>query len=113
MTTWQTVGMAIIGTGEEHQQILRATDVLASGSIRRTRWASNTSGFTTVKGYANSASPPTPLIDDTLIRLETPQTNPDQNDYAQWLRGWIIAPETGSYTVLDRQRRQLRVLAFI
>ncbi len=95
---WQPVGIGIIGTGEEHQQILRPTDIISSGNIRRTRWSSSTGGLSTVKGYAASPSPPTPLIDDTLTRLEIPQSNPDLNQYAQWLRGWIIAPETGSYT---------------
>ncbi len=98
LKTWQPVGMSIIGTGEEHQQTLRPTDFISSGNIRRTRWATTNWGLSTVKGYAASASPPTPLIDDTLTRLESPQTNPDLQGYAQWLRGWIIAPETGAYT---------------
>lgn len=98
LAVWQPVGFGVIGTGEEHQQILRPTDVISSGNIRRTRWQSSTYGLATVKGYAASASPPTPLIDDTLTRLEIPQSNPDLNEYAQWLRGWIIAPETGDYS---------------
>jgi len=51
-----------------------------------------------VKSCANSASHPAPLIDDTLTRIETSQTNPDLDGFSQRLRGWIIAPQTGSYT---------------
>jgi uncharacterized protein (DUF1800 family) len=98
MRNWSPVGAAVIGTGEEHEQIIDASAVISSGSIRRTRWATNTWNLNLVKSYASSASPPAPLVEDTLARLQTPQTDPDIGNYSQWLRGWIIAPETGNYT---------------
>ncbi len=98
MTAWSPVGPPIIGTGEEHQQVLDATSVVSSGSIRRTRWATTGWSLSPVKSYAASATPPAPLIDDTLTRLETLQSSPNLENYGQWLRGWIVAPETGTYT---------------
>ncbi|HSP44033.1 MAG TPA: PA14 domain-containing protein, partial [Luteolibacter sp.] len=98
MTAWSPVGPPVIGTGEEHQQVLDATSVVSSGSIRRTRWATTGWSLSPVKSYAASATPPAPLIDDTLTRLETLQSSPDLENYGQWLRGWIVAPETGTYT---------------
>lgn len=98
MRIWSPVGAAVIGVGEDHEQVLDAAAVIASGSIRRTRWATSTWNLDLVKSYAISASPPVPMIDDTLARLQTSQTNPDLENYSQWLRGWIIAPETGTYT---------------
>ena len=98
MRVWKPVGGAVIGTGEQHQQVLDASSVVSSGAIRRTRWAAPEWGLNPVKAYAVSSNPPAPLIDDTLTRLETLQSNPNLDNYGQWLRGWIIAPETGSYT---------------
>jgi uncharacterized protein (DUF1800 family) len=98
LASWSPVGAPVIGTGEEHGQVLDAASVVSSGTIRRTRWATTGWSLNTVKGYATSATPPLPLLDDTLTRLETPQSNPDLEGYSQWLRGWIVAPETGTYT---------------
>lgn len=98
LSTWNPVGVPVIGTGEEFLLTLDASTIISSGHIRRTRWASNQGNLDAVKIYASSANPPTPLLDDTLERLEIPPSNPDLNQYTQWLRGWIIAPETGSYT---------------
>lgn len=98
MSDWRPVGPPVIGTGEEHTQVLDAASVISSGSIRRTRWATTGWSLDAVKNYAASASPPAPLIDDTLTHLEIPPSNPDLDNYSQWLRGWLIAPATGNYT---------------
>ncbi len=98
LATWKPVGPALIGTGELIRHELPASAIISAGGIRCTRWTFNQSGLTVVKNYAASLSPPTPLIDDTLSRLEIPHSNPDVNQYCQWLRGWIIAPQTGDYT---------------
>ena len=98
LISWKPVGSAAIGSGEELEQVLNTSLYISSGVIRRTRWATTGSALSTVKSYAASPTPPTPLIDDTLTRLEIPQGNPNLDGYSQWLRGWINAPETGSYT---------------
>ena len=98
LATWRPVGPPVIGSGEEHRHALDASSVISSGLIRRTRWATTTWGLGTVKNHATSPNPPVPLIDDTLTRLEIPQSDPDLTNYSQWLRGWIVAPETGNYT---------------
>jgi hypothetical protein len=98
MLSWMPVGPAVIGTGEEHEQLLDATSILTSGKIRRTRWNTNTWNLDMVKSFVTSPNPPAPSIDDTLSRLEIPQSDPDSDDYSQWLRGWIVAPQTGNYS---------------
>ncbi|MES2982244.1 MAG: DUF1800 family protein [Verrucomicrobiota bacterium] len=98
LQNWRPIGNPIIGTGEQVQQLLDSSSVISSGQIQRTRWATTTGGLATVKGYAASANPPTPLLNDTLGQLQIPQSNPDLSQYSQWLRGWIVAPETGTYT---------------
>lgn len=94
---WRPVGNPVIGTGEHVQQQLDSSSIISGGQIQRTRWTTTTGGLATVKGYVASANPPTPLLDDTLGQLHIPQSNPDLSQYGQWLRGWIVAPETGNY----------------
>jgi len=98
LTSWSPVGSAMIGSGEELQQVVDTSSFISSGIIRRTRWTTSNWGLSDVKSYASSPNPPTPIIDDTLARLEIPQSNPDLNTYSQWLRGWINVPQTGTYT---------------
>lgn len=97
MVVWSPVGAPVTGSGEECRQVLDTLAVISSGSVRRTRWATTGSSLGTVKNYASSANPPPPLIDDMITRLEIPQGSPNLDNYSQWLRGWIHAPQTGSY----------------
>jgi uncharacterized protein (DUF1800 family) len=97
LNAWRPVGPAVIGSGETQEHALDASSVIASGSVRRTRWATTNGGLATVKNYAAMANPPTPLIDDSLTQLQIPQSNPNEENYSQWIRGWIIAPQTGVY----------------
>jgi len=98
LSDWKPVGPAIIGSGETQEISLDASSVIASGSVRRTRWATPSWGLATVKSYAAMASPPAPLIDDSLAQLQISQSNPNVDNFSQWVRGWIIAPQTGVYT---------------
>lgn len=98
LNEWRPVGPAVIGSGETQEHTLDPSSVIASGAVRRTRWATTNWGLTTVKNYAAMTSPPAPLIDDTITQLQIPQSNPNEEDFSQWVRGWIVAPQTGIYT---------------
>lgn len=95
---WRPVGPAIIGGGETQEITLDASSVIASGAVRRTRWATPDWGLATVKSYAAMASPPASLIDDSITQLQISQSNPNVDNFSEWVRGWIVAPQTGVYT---------------
>jgi uncharacterized protein (DUF1800 family) len=95
---WRPVGPAIIGGGETQEITLDASSVIASGAVRRTRWATTNWGLATVKSYAAMASPPASLIDDSVTQLQISQSNPNVDNFSEWVRGWIVAPQTGVYT---------------
>ena len=98
LSEWKPVGPAIMGSGEIHENTVDANSVIASGAVRRTRWATTNWGLTTVKNYAAMASPPAPLLDDTISQLQIAQSSPNADNFTQWVRGWIVAPSTGLYT---------------
>src|SRR5690606_13906762 len=98
LSDWFPIGRPVIGTGGEHVAVFDKTEDFTSGGARRWRWNGMTSGgIPAIKGYVSNGSP-APTVDDTLEVLEVPRSNPDENNFGQWVRGWIVPPETGAYT---------------
>jgi uncharacterized protein (DUF1800 family) len=95
---WFPIGEPVIGTGGEHEETFDKAEDFTGGGVRRWRWGEMTSGnIATIKGYVANVSP-APTVDDSLEVLELPRSNPEENYFGQWIRGWIVPPETGAYT---------------
>ena len=97
MLTWQTVGTEITGTGSDVIQTLEMSATIITGDADHSRWNDLTGGVSRVKQYAANGSP----VESTrgkLSRLKISQSDPDENGYGQWIRGWIIPVETGNHT---------------
>lgn len=97
LSEWTPVGNAGIGDGTmmEHILDLSAETIDPIGKITRSKWNGLT-GWTLDSVLQAAAD--TPAHTDELSAIETPQTNPGEDNYGQWLRGWILPPETGDYT---------------
>ena len=93
---WSPVGPEVIGTGAEALITLNPTTTFTSGGVFRSRWDEVGISFSKLAGYVASGTTP-PTLADRLDRLHIPQSVPDLNSYGQWIHGYIIAPETGSY----------------
>lgn len=97
LSTWSPVGPEIIGTGTEARVTLNPATTFTSGGVIRSRWDDVGISYSKLTGYVASGTTP-PTLADRLDRLHVPQSSPDLNSYGQWIRGYIIAPETGAYT---------------
>ena len=99
LTTWSPVGPEVTGTGTEKEIVLIPAATYTTGGVQHSRWVNSDSGisYNTLLGYVESGTTP-PTLEDRLQRLQIPQSDPDLNSYGQWIRGYIIAPETGAYT---------------
>lgn len=95
---WHPIGRPVVGTGGEHEETFDMAEDFTGGGVKRWRWDGMTSGgISTIKGYVTNGSP-APTVDDSLEILEIPQSDPNESSYGQWIRGWIVPPDTGSYT---------------
>lgn len=97
LVDWKPVGAPVIGSGGVQQQILNPTTAFTSGGVARSKWTGISIGFTQFKANA-SAGIPVPQIQDRIQTLEIRQTDPNESQFGQWVRGWIVAPARGSYT---------------
>jgi len=97
---WTPVGNAGIGDGTlmVHEISLQADAVDPRGRITRSKWTGLTGWTLDPVTQAAATGIPAPALVDELSTVETPQTNPDEANYGQWLRGWVLPPETGDYT---------------
>ena len=93
---WFPAGPAVIGTGDEAELLLQRHQPVSTGRVRRARWTGITDGgLATVKSLAAS-TPPDEAHQVSL--LDFPQTNPNEDNYGQWIRGWLLPPLSGTYT---------------
>lgn len=98
-TNWLPVTAAWLGDGNERVVDLNLNTTVVPGGVSYSRWTGlgSSVSLANLKTYATSGSP-APNSTANATSLETSQTSPDLNTYGQWLRGWIVAPTTGSYT---------------
>jgi len=94
---WSNLGPAQYGTGETMQRTFAPATQYLTGGPFISRWLSFNGSIDTLKNYAANGTP-APTETGTIPNAETKQTNPDQSNFGQWVRGWIIPPATGKYT---------------
>lgn len=97
---WTPVGDAGIGNGADmsHEIPLAAEGTDPGGKITRSHWTGLTGWTLDPVKQAVSNGTPAPAAEGSLTVLETPQTAPDDAQYGQWLRGWLLPPDSGNYT---------------
>lgn len=97
LNIWQPIGPARIGDGGEIEAVFLGGD-FTSGGVARCVWTGlSGGGITDIKNAASSGTP-TPNLVDRLDLLEVPQSSPAADQFGQWIRGWIVAPESGDYS---------------
>jgi uncharacterized protein (DUF1800 family) len=97
LRNWRVIGPARIGTGAELEAVHRGSDH-SSGGVSRSVWTGLSGwGLTVIRNAARDGMP-APDFEDRLHLLEIPQSNPNDDQFGQWIRGWIVAPESGNFT---------------
>jgi len=95
LKTWLPVGPLVVGTGSEMELTLEASAAFVRGGALRSRWNNFTGGVSGLKTRATNGTAPD--FSTSASVLDFPQTSPNVDNFGQWIRGWIIAPATGSY----------------
>ncbi len=93
---WSPFGPALVGTGGEMELGIDRAHAFTSGGVERLVWE-NLDGWGLARIKERAAADVTPTVRARLDVLDIPQTDPDKENYGQWIRGWIIPPETGGY----------------
>ncbi len=96
-TTWSNLGPAQFGADTEQEFIFAPATQYLTGGPLISRWRNVNGDLTTIKTYAANGTP-VATESSTLLNVETKQTSPDQSNFGQWVRGWIIPPAAGKYT---------------
>lgn len=92
---WIPVGPVVVGTGEVIALDMDPATSFATGGVPRSIWEENLS-LTKLKGYVEAGTPG-PSSTDQIRELRVRQSSPDRDGYGQWVRGYILPPETGGY----------------
>ncbi|WFB35128.1 DUF1800 family protein [Kiritimatiellota bacterium B12222] len=97
LKSWYPMGPGVRGSGGEQEVYFDLADSQSTGTALLSKW-SNLEGVTIsgVRGYAGSSSP-APDIEREVSSLSLSQSNPNEDNYGMWIRGWIVAQETGEH----------------
>ena len=96
---WAPYGSPIIGNGDTVTTPFALREAYRPGGVSGTVWTGLTGyGITLIKDYATNATAPTPALTDMFTSLEVPQTEPNEEQFGIFVRGWLIAPATGDFT---------------
>ncbi|HMP97534.1 MAG TPA: DUF1800 family protein [Kiritimatiellia bacterium] len=94
---WFPVGLPVIGDGGWYERVIELETTFTSGGLTRSVWTNLTgSGVNLIKQYVSNNVPP--HIADTVAMIDFPPTNPNQDQFGQYIRGWLIPPVGGLYT---------------
>jgi uncharacterized protein (DUF1800 family) len=94
--TWVPFGPVVVGTGGEMELTIDRATAFTSGGVEHLVWDQLPGwGISQIKERITNQTPPT--FRNRLTSLDIPQSNPDKEAFGQWIRGWIIPPETGAY----------------
>ena|GEM_PF-6449682 len=65
------------------------------GGALRSKWNNFTAGLGGLKTRAQNGTAPDSSA--SVGTLHFPQTSPNEDNFGQWIRGWIVAPTSGFY----------------
>lgn len=93
---WFPAGPAMIGAGGAADLLLQLQESVTTGQVLLSRWTNlSGGGLALVKNLAGTAAP----TQERLIpRLEIAPSSPNEDQFGQWIRGYILPPESGAYT---------------
>jgi len=98
LLSWFPAGPSVRGIGNFQEVIFDTDEAQATGTALRSVWQGLSGGnLNTIKGYAGSGTPE-PDIEEEVTRLSFVRSDPDESNFGQWIRGWIVPKETGEYT---------------
>ncbi len=98
LLSWFPAGPSVRGIEDFQEVIFDTTASQSTGTAQLSKWQNLSGGnLNTLKGIAFSGSP-VPDEESQLTSLTIPRSDPDASNFGHWIRGWIVPPETGSYT---------------
>lgn len=99
LTTWYPVGPGLRGVGGMQEISIDLESSPTTGSVLVSKWTNVDSGVnvTGIRGYAGSDIL-APSSESQISELTIPNSDPDEDDYGLWIRGWLVAEETGAHT---------------
>jgi len=98
LSTWQPVSLALAGTGGAVTVSFIPDETFVSGGVAFQRWTGLTDwGLETFKSLVR-AGIITPNEERSVDEIHFPQTLPDEDQFGQFITGWIVPPESGAYT---------------
>ncbi|WAC18635.1 DUF1800 family protein [Luteolibacter sp. SL250] len=96
LSAWAPFGPVVVGTGEEMELTIDRATAFTSGGVEHLVWEQLPGwGLSQIKDRVANQTPPSTR--GRLTALDIPQTSPDKAFFGQWIHGWIIPPETGTY----------------
>jgi len=95
---WPDVGVPLAGTGGVLQVDLPMGTTFLTGKATLSRWTNQvpSAGMDTVR--TNITNNVVPSETGFVTSLEVPAFVPNQDNYGQYIRGWIVPQTTGTYT---------------
>lgn len=97
LKAWVPAGEPVIGKGHQAESVSDVATSFPTGGVARSKWSGLTSGnISTLKSYA-SAGTPVPQSQDRLTELRVSQSVPGEDNFGQWIRGWIVPPASDAY----------------
>ncbi len=96
LITWQPFGPVVTGTGAEMELNIDGQHAFTSGGVDHLIW-NNLPGWGIQQVKDRVSNNTSPAVTRRITSLDIPQSDPDLGFYGQWIRGWIIPPETGNY----------------
>jgi uncharacterized protein (DUF1800 family) len=99
LITWYPSGNPIIGNGLAYEVDLLLNQVFIGSDFTRSVWTGlNGYGTAVIKSYVSNNTP-APHVVDAMAQLEIPQSNPNRDQFGHHIRGWLIPPQSGFYTL--------------
>lgn len=94
---WMPVGIPLIGTGGEMEHSFDLDYTFSTGGVRLRRWTELSNwGINNFKSVITNGTPAS--SERVMTRLEIPQSEPDADNYGQYIQGWLVPPHSGEYT---------------
>jgi len=95
---WFPIGQTINGNGLQFESLINLQESFVRGFFTRSVWTGLTgSGVAIIRNYSTNQLHPAHAIHQ-VSSLEFVQTDPNEDQFGQYIRGWIIPPVSGMYT---------------
>ena len=96
LTVWLNAGGSMVADGQELERSLAFSEYLV-GEVNLSKYLNIDPGdLNTVKNLVSNNAAADEMT--VLSELQVVQSEPDVDQFGQWIWGWLIPPQTGNYT---------------